>query len=317
MLYIFSGTDTYTKNQHIQGLLAKFGVTPTNIPFEEFQKNQASHLSGDLFASLKVFLFKGSSPEEITEADLDALKSSKNHFIFLPAKLDQRKTVVKKLQADKGITFKNFDLPPVSSLQNWVKQYLKSKNAHIDEAVITYFLERLGLKDSGGYIEPEYELWTIVNELDKLISYTPDKITTDVVKDLVTENLEIEIFSLISAIAERNKTGAYSYLDKFYESGGDADDKAKTIQLTALLSDQLRSILLVKSAIDSRIPDSSLLGETGWKPGRLNILKKLSYNFEISKLKQTLNRLEHLDLESKTANTPGRVLFSMVISQLI
>ncbi|MCL5009174.1 MAG: hypothetical protein M1400_02420, partial [Patescibacteria group bacterium] len=56
---------------------------------------------------------------------------------------------------------------------------------------------------------------------------------------------------------------------------------------------------------------------TGWKPGRLFVVKKIASRFAAPKVWQTLFKLEALDTELKTSSTPPRVLLDLILSQLL
>jgi DNA polymerase III delta subunit len=94
------------------------------------------------------------------------------------------------------------------------------------------------------------------------------------------------------------------------------DDKANAIKVTALLADQFRSLLIVTDATARHLPDAAILEMTGWKSGRLFVMKKLSRNFATQQLKQALAKLENLDRELKTSTMPPHVVLDLIIADI-
>ena len=58
------------------------------------------------------------------------------------------------------------------------------------------------------------------------------------------------------------------------------------------------------------------LTTTGWKSGRLFVMKKAALRFAPKKIMETLQKLSSLDEELKTSQTPPKVLLDLIISQL-
>jgi DNA polymerase III delta subunit len=104
-------------------------------------------------------------------------------------------------------------------------------------------------------------------------------------------------------------------IEQFY-SDDSSDDKAKSIQLNALLAEQFRNILMIQDFQKQRIPDAVILSKTGWKSGRLFVIKKLASKFKTAQLMSVLNKLEHLDIELKTSGIPGQVILQLITAQL-
>jgi DNA polymerase III delta subunit len=132
---------------------------------------------------------------------------------------------------------------------------------------------------------------------------------------LVVPKVSVDPFALLDAIGSKNKSHALQMLGNFFDHSA-GDEKAKAIQFSALLADQLRNVLLVIDAVDKRIPDETILDKTGWKSGRLYVMKKLSRSYNPAQIKLTLAKLESLDIELKTSTMPPHVVLDMIISQM-
>jgi len=155
------------------------------------------------------------------------------------------------------------------------------------------------------------------NELQKLIAYADGKpIDRGMVDVLVRKNTDVETWDIINALGDRNMKQAFLALEQFYANDTAGDDKAKTIQLNALLADQFRSILLAQDFVSQRAPDAVVLEKTGWKSGRLFVMKKLAGKFKPGQLLGALDKLERLDIELKSTTTPGQVILQLIAAQL-
>lgn len=319
MLHIYTGTDSYSKDLEIKEIKRKTGASFTVVPGATLLKAQTGVGGGDLFASKKAFLIYDISPETLPEKNIATLISSKDEFYIIVGKLDARKSTTKALKANKEIKFKDFPIPTGNEVRTWLENYLKTKSLQMDSAAQTELLNRLGVDLTGkSFSDPNYDLWQFVNEISKLESYIEGKkITKEDVQKLTTQDKAVEVFALVNALAEKNRPKTLEFIENFFSDGSSTDDKAKVIQLGALISEQLRSLLLIRSAMDEHIPDASVLSETGWKPGRLSITKRLASNFETIKLTSTLEKLQSLDMEMKSSQVPPRVLLDLIIAQLI
>lgn len=316
MLYLLLGQDGYSKQIYIKELSSRLSLGVTSVLWGETRGGQLVVSGGDLFSVVKLFVVKEGSIEGLADDILEQLKASCNHCVFVVDKLDQRKTATKKLLGDKEIIVKHFSVPEGQDLASWIDVYLKGQNASIQKDALQEFLLRLNALPSGGYNDPTYSLWQVASELDKLALYSGSSISKESVSLLVAKNTEVEVFTLINAFASRDKAETFAYLEEFFQNQSNGDDKAKAIQLGALLGEQLRNILLVKSFQEEGVPDVGILEKTGWKSGRLSVLKRLAGNFQAPAIVSGLKKLEHLDLELKSTNTPPRVMLDLIISQL-
>jgi len=74
--------------------------------------------------------------------------------------------------------------------------------------------------------------------------------------------------------------------------------------------------LLVQDFLARRVPDQEILKQTAWKSGRLFVMKKLAGKFKPGQLISILDKLERLDIETKTTTTPGQTILQLILAQL-
>ena len=310
MLYLLLGPNSYTKDQHIHRLTREWQAVLEVLRPDELQKKLTSGGGADLFSKKKAYRVDV-SPDTLNDEQLLAAKKSKDQYLFLADSLDQRKNTTKKLLTDKEIVIENFPNLNENELPGWIKTSLKKRKAQASSDAVFELIKRLG-------VETPDLLWRIENELDKLCLHAGGReITKANVVALVAENLDIQSFELVNALAKKDRKLTFSYLNDFYNNDSAGDDKSKTIQLAALVGEQLRSILLIKSFKEAGARDADIVSETKWKPARISIVGGLARNFETKKLLGVLKKFEHLDVELKSTTTPPRVLLDLIIAQLI
>jgi DNA polymerase III delta subunit len=221
--------------------------------------------------------------------------------------------VNQEFQKDKRVTVVQLDAPVGAVLSSaWILEYCKKQGIAI-ESTASIALARALLSDEETAV---LNVSHAQNEIEKLKQYADGAaITSSMVAELVASSVGVDIFKLLNAIATRNKKLALKMLEDYFDSET-ADEKANAIKVTALLSDQFRSLLIVADANDRRLQDEAVLAMTGWKSGRLYVMKKLARNFKIAQVKQALSKLENLDREMKTGSMPPHVVLDLIIADM-
>ncbi len=323
MLYLLLGPDDFFKNDFITSLvkekradLVKF-VEIDNLP-------QASDLFGtDLFSKPKVFVFDSVIPK--LPEDLSALVKSPNQIVISIKSLDKRKKENKDLLANKNITVQEFSLPHGRELNQWITNRIKLLGGTITSAATESLAVALGRDDAketkfGGRVvevEEAYSLWQADAEIKKLLAFANGReINENDVLQLVNQTFEVDVFELTNSIADGKKQQAMKLLHKFLFNQTGSDEKGTVIQLNALLSQQFRNVASTQDFLSRKIGDGQILEITGWKSGKLFVLKKIAKTFSPKKVLEFLNKLVALDEELKSSNVPPKVLLDLIVSQL-
>ena len=227
--------------------------------------------------------------------------------------------------ANKSITVKEFVLPHGLELNKWIEKRVNEIGAVISKPAIDELAVRLGrdnakeTKIAGKVVATEevYTLWQTESEIKKLIAHAAGRqIEMEDVRELVPENLEVDVFQIMNAIGEGKKQEALGLMQEFLLADSASDEKGAVIQLNALLSDQMRSLAITQDFIKSKIGDDEIVKQTGWKSGRIYIMKKIAGRLSPVKILETMKKLEALDEELKTSQSPPKVLLDMIVSQM-
>lgn len=186
-----------------------------------------------------------------------------------------------------------------SSLLKWLKGKLLKAGKEIDPQAANLLLNWTG-----------NNLWLLSNEIEKLLAYAGlnKKITFDDVNLLAYPRLEKKIFSLIEAIAQKNKEIAISLLKDEFEA------RTSPSQLLALIIRQYQFFLQVKILKDLSLPNSEA---KLYCPALPNFVAKKIISqaklYTLKELKKIYNKLLTIDIKLKTTSIDPQTLFSLFI----
>lgn len=320
MLYILTGTDIFAKERFIESLASEQKASIVR------QKNDSilemsSLSSTDLFGTIEIRIYENYFSKAEAFEQVDQLIKLKQIFVILEDSLDKRKTAVTNLLKNSEVVFKDFNVPSGQELVDWTMAHAKAQGIKIDQKAIRTLLDLLGLIEENNSVkyrsETKADPFQIHNELQKLDIFTNHtEIKEGDVKALVLDQRVPEIWDVIDAIAKKQPVKIMSLVQGYLNSELTSDEKSKIILLNASLADQLRSMLFYKTASQSGMGEAEILKATGWKSGRLFIVKKNSQAFSETQLLDLLKKLEALDIELKTSSVPPKVMVDLILAQI-
>lgn len=313
MITLLLGTDILAKKQYVQRVAAQKGAEVQIITDASLTPKLGELFEQQLFGAPKIVVFdhvwKNLDPEELLKNFAD----NKFATVFIiEDSLDKRKKVNQDFQKDARVTVIQLDSPiGTQAVSTWILKYAKEQGIVIEPQVSMALAQALLIDE-----DATLDVVRAQNEIQKLKQYAAgEPVTPEMVALLVESSIGVDIFDLLNAIATRNKKVASHLLNTFFETEK-ADEKTSAIKITSLLADQFRSLLIVADADNRNMPDDALLQLTGWKSGRLYIVKKLARSFKLSQIKQALSKLENLDRELKTNTMPPHVILNLIIADL-
>ncbi len=313
MLTVLLGEDVFAKQQFLDDLVAKNGLEIAKYDSSRSLPKLSSLAGQSLFGAGQLHVFVGCTGSyELPE--LEAAAKGSAQVVLIEGSLDKRTTKTKqllKIASEGKNSVHEFPAPTFDQASKWIIAHATNEGINIQPAAST----ELALRLMG---ETKKTLPTLQahQELLKLSSFAGDKtITKEMVEELTSKDLAIDMFTLLDNIGSKNKSGIVKLLQQYYDSSSE-DDKALTIRLSALLADQFRSLLIVREAIEQNLNDKDLLTTTGWKSGRLFIMKKLSKNFTTKQLVDALTKFYNLDKELKNSTLPPRVVIDMIVATI-
>lgn len=318
MITLLLGTDQLAKKQYIDAAAKKAGAEVETFTDSSTIPDLGSLFEQQLFGAPKIVVFDGAWKKLDAEALLEKVGDNKPAQLFIcETSLDKRTKVNQAFMKDARVTVVELNAPiGTREASGWINAYAKQNGIKIDAAASMALASALLVDE-----DDTLNVLHAQNELQKLKQYarsstdgssTDQTITKDMVALLVETETGVDIFALLNAIATKNKKLAVQMLETYFATET-ADEKTNAIKVTALLSDQFRSLLIALDADARRMPDDAVLKLTGWKSGRLYIMKKLGRNFTVPKVKQALSKLENLDRELKSSTMPPHVVLDLII----
>ena len=309
--YLIYGLENYLIDEKIKEIKDKTKVEEDNIITYDLSNDsiesvlvEASTVS--MFSDKKLILCDNSSfltaNKSLSEEELDDLtKYLENSFedvylIFIvrDEKVDSRKKITKLITKISKV----FDCNKIESykLSNYISDYIRDKGYSISSSTVELIISKVG-----------YELSNIIKELDKMFIYKGEdkKITKEDVEDVITNNLEKNIFELTNAIVNREKDKINTIYNQLIKSGEDP------IKLIVTLSNQFRLIIQVKLMRSGGYSEKEIVTTLKEHPYRINLAMKSTYNIE--DIKNILLKLSNLDYEIVTGKTDKFFGFEMFL----
>lgn len=325
MLNFYFGEDSFTLlgelegerskflEKYPQGALEELAIGPETTDALLLGRLQEIFGGQTLFSKNKFVVFRDivNGLNKYPESETYLLKSLAHPgaglaLIFVQVEnCDKRLRVFKKLRTLAQTI--EFSIPTGRELEKWIAKRLSAEGFVISAEALTEFERKLG---------PEYTLWQVEQELNKLMLYRfgEKSIGADDVRKVVARNINQNVFDLTNLVAEGRGREAVALLEQMLRASAAADQKTQVIQIVGALASQIRSLLLVKefSAKSAAAETARVLG---WKPGRVWINQKLAEKFSQEKLIQVLLDLCAIDFRLKTSDEPANLLLTLLFQK--
>lgn len=312
MITLLLGSDELAKKQHISKV-AKQLAAEIEVFTDASGLNLGQLFEPQLFGAPKVIVLDHVWKQLDLEKVLETIGGNPSAQLFLlEDSLDKRLTVNKDFVKDSRVTVVQLDAPAgLGDSVMWIRKFADENDIKLDAITATKLANAI-LPDQ----EATLPVLRTQNELQKLKSYANgNPVTAEMIDELVESTASVDMFALTNAIAAKNKKLAMQLLNEYFDTES-GDEKANAIKVTALLSEQFRSLQIALDASTRRLPEAEVLNMTGWKSGRLYIMNKTARNFTIPKLAQALSKLENLDRELKTGSMPPHVVLDLIIADI-
>ena len=312
--YLLFGEENYLINEKIKEIKEKIKIEDDNIIKYELKVDSISAVlieasTVSMFSNKKLIICDNSSflssTKVISEEDINELtKYLENQFedvyiIFIvrEPKVDSRKKITKYISKISKV----YDCNKIESYQlsNYISNYIRDKGYGISSKSVELIISKVG-----------YELSNIIKELDKLFIYKGNdtKITEKDIEDVITNNLEKNIFELTNAIVNKEKGKVNSIYNDLIKSGEDP------IKLIVTLSNQFRLIMQVKIMRNSGYSEKEIVSILKEHPYRISLSMKSIFN--VDDIKNILLKLSNLDYDIVTGKVDKYFGFEMFLLNL-
>ena len=311
MIIFLYGQDSYRSRQklneiikhytevHKSGLnLARFDVKKTKFHDFSDKLKITSMFDEKKLIILKNVFFNLKFQEELLK-EIENLSESKDIvIIYEPGSVDKRNKLFKTLK--KEIKSQEFTSLTGQRLKTWIQNEFEKYQTTIDPKALEILTEHVG-----------DDLWRIVNEIKKLVSYrNKERIEKKDIELLVRPKIETDIFKTIDAIAQKNKKQALRLLHKHLEKGD------SPLYLLSMIGFQFRNLLIVKDFIENHKPYNVILKKSGLHPFVVKKTYHQSQQFTLEELKKTFNKIFKIDLDIKTGKIKPELALEILITQI-
>ncbi len=336
-IFLFYGEDGFSLARKLEHWKTEFAkkytasavtvIEAKELPEMETIKSLQMHLSPSLFASKKLIIVQDGLPTKATQTQLseyllNVLPSiSKDFFVIFAQsqKPDGRLGFTKRFTS--LVTVNEFDLPHGPMLNQWIKAMTKSLGATItdraaDKLAVFAGRDLFEEKKAGGRVierKEAYNLWQVHSELLKLTTLT-QQIDISEVEGLVKPKIPDSVFNLTDQVVAHNQTGAFQALENFL-ANQTTEEKTALVKIIALLSEQLRSLLVVSLLTAEGLDNDAIADRLGWTSGRVFIIARNLKNTSPDSLKLLLKRLLLIDSKIKTSDTNEKLDLDLFLVQ--
>ena len=219
-------------------------------------------------------------------------------LIFFDSHLSENNKMLTKIKPHVKTNY--FPQPYGHTLIKWVKEQTIARNVSMEEKAIDELIKYTG-----------NDLRKIDSELEKLSLYSPaDTITLKDIEELVVPISNPNLFSAIDAILAGNKKHALTSLINLMNQGTPAQ------LIISLLGKQIKTLLLIKSLINSGLPSRELAKHISIGNYALQKLTKIQNKINFDSLINMHETLIKADHKTKTTNIQTDLLIELTVIEL-
>lgn len=300
----FFGEDTFYIRSKINQLIKQHGVDEYHHTTYDLDETPLIEAINDAMTipfvmDRKVVVMQNArflgkeKPKKGPSHDLDALmgylESPAEQTVLVIAapiaSLDARLAVVKKLKTYKVIECK---LKSSQDLVSWASRQVNNTGMSIDQEALDLFIKRVGHSTEFAYLE-----------MRKLLLYagSETRITKAMIEDIITKNVEDNVYDITNALLEKDVRKALSvYRDLVLHS-------TDPMAILGIIIQKYREILHVKKLLEDGAGQQDVQSYYQVSSGRAYYMTQNARSVSYAQVVEHLKHLERLDHHIKT----GRV----------
>ncbi|MEK5325107.1 DNA polymerase III subunit delta [Aeribacillus sp. FSL M8-0254] len=320
-LYLFFGKESFLLNETIRKLLTEaisederefnysvYDMEETNIETAVEDGETMPFLGERRMVVVKnPYFLTSEKKKEKVEHNLKKLEQYVENpapftvFVFLlpHEKIDERKKLTKQIK--KAATVVEMNSFSEEETVKWIKEKAEAENVAMEKEAIDELME----KTSGN-------LMIIDKEMEKLCAYvgSGNKLTAEIVKQLVARSLEQNVFDLIDAVVKKKTEEAFKI---FYDL---LKINEEPIKILSLLTQQFRLLYQVKQLSKSGYGQDRMASSLKVHPFRIKLALKQEKQFSASELQNIIKALAETDFEIKTGKKDRQLALEFLLLKL-
>lgn len=196
---------------------------------------------------------------------------------------------------------KTYPLLKGDRLKTWIQRTVIDRGGTISPAAIDLLTELTGS-----------DLWSLNNEIDKLIAFSTNRrIEDDDVKNVTSYTGEVNIFLLVDAVLERRSKSAHELLRRLYQTG------AVPSYIITMINRQLRMIVMVKD-LGQRMNRTQIKSKAGIPSDMaLDRTVRQAKAYSMEHIKMVYHKLLEADIAIKSGKyTDEDLTVELLVSEL-
>lgn len=316
MFIVLYGSEPFLAEQKLKEIVESYKKTQkSGLNFyyfyadkgdEAYEEFKSAIETVSMFTEKKLIVFKNFFLEDsaLAKKILDFAKKSGIEelkdvvVIFFEGGIPQKNKDFEILLKKPNL-FQEFGKIEGAKLNNWIQKEFEKLGARIEPKAAVALVQAAGS-----------DLYRLKNEIDKLANYKKNIVEKDV-KELVVSDFHADIFSLIDAIARKDKKLSFEILNNHIQNG------ESEIYLLSMIVYQFRNLLKVKSLADKGL---AAVGEIAKKAGIHPFVAKktliASRLFSFENLKSIYEKLFEIDIKIKTGEIEPQMALNLFIIEL-
>ncbi|HEX2925764.1 MAG TPA: DNA polymerase III subunit delta, partial [Ruminiclostridium sp.] len=220
-------------------------------------------------------------------------------LIFIESEVDKRMKLVNTVKKTGLVV--EFEYQKPADLVKWVAKVFKSSKKIIDPMAASYIVEN-----------SEYSMVELLNEIEKIISFTDDKqqISIEDVQSVCTRTIKSRIFDLTDAVSDGNVSKALMLLNDM------ASLREPMQKVMYMIVRQIRMVYRMKLLRQKGIREDSAAKQMGLTPFVASKVLGLSRNMDINILERAMYYSLELDESIKTGKMTDRTAVELLIASM-
>ena len=310
-IYVLVANDAFLLEEKAQYFIKEKQIDEFNIirynfldtdPLEILNEAHTVSLLGDtklVIVSNPELLKAGYAKDDITRKFINYFELDNPDTILLllvDFKLDYALPINATLKAHAH--FETLSDLAGDDLVEWINKRVSDLGCVIEDAAITELIERT-----------EGDILSLANEIDKLTSYHMDNkvIKYKSVLELVTRNLEDNIYNLLNAFVANDKRKLLQMYNDFMVMNEDE------IWIINALQNKLEEILYTKVLISQGLKKDEIASYFRVKPGRAYYMMENAKSISDNELKKLIKKITDLDFQIKSGQIDKKLGLQLFI----
>ncbi|XMB85130.1 DNA polymerase III subunit delta [Mycoplasmatota bacterium WC44] len=292
-VHLIIGNDKYLVDKKIKDMIKESGVDEFNVVTYDIEESPFSMALSDaqtipFMSERKLVIVKHidfKEKEGFNENDLvtflDDVPSFSDLIIVPNKKLDNKKKIVKMLK--KVANVHELNKVDDSQLEQAAIRFLMRRDIEIEKDALKELMTRT-----------EGDTQRVMNELSKLENYFDNDGTVKIehIKDLVSKNVEDDVFQLINSIVDRNT-------DKSLEIYHDLLQTEDPVRLIGLIINKFRELNYAKTLVTKGYKKDDVMTFFNASSGRAYYIMKSASSVSFDYIQNQLDRLSKVDIDIK------------------